>query len=75
MKLSAKKMREALIHNEETTPETLDAFCSHLYYQAVNTSDAQDYGKLVSRLDDLHDKYQTCGNTFTICPLRQVFMA
>ncbi|BBE87413.1 glucose-6-phosphate 1-dehydrogenase [Haemophilus influenzae] len=59
-----KKMREALIHNEETTPETLDAFCSHLYYQAVNTSDAQDYGKLVSRLDDLHDKYQTCGNTF-----------
>lgn len=58
------KMRETLIHNEETTPDTLDAFCSHLYYQAVNTSDAQDYGKLVPRLDDLHDKYQTCGNTF-----------
>ncbi|MCK9065051.1 glucose-6-phosphate dehydrogenase [Haemophilus influenzae] len=57
------KMREALIHNEETTPDTLDAFCSHLYYQAVNTSDAQDYGKLVPRLGDLHDKYQTCGNT------------
>jgi len=57
------KMREALINNEETTPDTLDAFCSHLYYQAVNTSDAQDYGKLVPRLDDLHDKYQTCGNT------------
>ena len=57
------KMREALIHNEETTPETLDAFCSHLYYQAVNTSDAQDYGKLVPRLDDLHDKYKTSGNT------------
>ena len=57
------KMREALIHNEETTPETLDAFCSHLYYQAVNTSDSQDYGKLVPRLDDLHDKYKTCGNT------------
>ncbi len=57
------KMREALINNEETTPETLDAFCSHLYYQAVNTSDTQDYGKLVPRLDDLHDKYKTCGNT------------
>lgn len=57
------KMREALIHNEETTPDTLDAFCSHLYYQAVNTSGAQDYGKLVPRLDELHDKYQTCGNT------------
>lgn len=57
------KMREALIHNEETTPDILDAFCSHLYYQAVNTSDAQDYGKLVPRLDKLHDKYKTCGNT------------
>ena len=57
------KMREALIHNEETTPETLDAFCSHLYYQSVNTSDAQDYSKLVPRLDNLHDKYKTCGNT------------
>ena len=57
------KMREALINNEETTPDTLDAFCSHLYYQAVNTSYAQDYGKLVPRLDNLHDKYKTCGNT------------
>lgn len=57
------KMREALLHNEETTPETLDAFCDHLYYQAVNTADAADYGKLVPRLDELHDKYQTCGNT------------
>lgn len=57
------KMREALINNEDTTPETLDEFCHHLYYQAVNTADAADYGKLVPRLDELHDKYQTCGNT------------
>ena len=54
------KMREALIHNEETTPETLDAFCSHLYYQAVNTSDAQDYGKLVPRLDNLYGVIPEC---------------
>ena len=57
------KMREALLETEETTPETLDAFCSHLYYQAVNTSDAADYGKLVPRLKELHTKYQTNGNT------------
>lgn len=57
------KMRETLINNEDTTPETLDEFCHHLYYQAVNTADAADYGKLVPRLDELHDKYQTCGNT------------
>ena len=57
------KMREALLETEETTPETLDAFCSHLYYQAINTSDAADYGKLVPRLEELHTKYQTNGNT------------
>ncbi|OOF84973.1 glucose-6-phosphate dehydrogenase [Rodentibacter ratti] len=57
------KMRETLINNEDTTAETLDEFCHHLYYQAVNTADAADYGKLVPRLDELHDKYQTCGNT------------
>ena len=57
------KMRESLLKTEETTPETLDAFCSHLYYQAINTSDAADYGKLVPRLEELHTKYQTNGNT------------
>ncbi len=57
------KMRAALIKSEQTTDESLDNFCSHLYYQALNTSDANDYGKLIPRLDDLHDKYQTCGNT------------
>ncbi|HDR0713330.1 TPA: glucose-6-phosphate dehydrogenase, partial [Pasteurella multocida] len=57
------KMRQALIKSEKANGETLDQFCSHLYYQALNTADAADYGKLIPRLDDLHDKYQTCGNT------------
>ena len=57
------KMRAALIEYEKAEGETLENFCSHLYYQAVNTSDATDYGKLLPRLDDLHDKYQTAGNT------------
>ncbi|PVX32117.1 glucose-6-phosphate 1-dehydrogenase [Pasteurella langaaensis DSM 22999] len=57
------KMREALIKNENAEGETLDKFCEHLYYQAINTADAVDYVKLVPRLDELHDKYQTCGNT------------
>ena len=55
MRLSVKKCVKRLLETEETTPETLDAFCSHLYYQAVNTSDAADYGKLVPRLDELHN--------------------
>lgn len=57
------KMRNALIKTENAKGEQLENFCSHLYYQAVNTSNASDYGKLVPRLDELHDKYQTGGNT------------
>ncbi|HBO39339.1 MAG TPA: glucose-6-phosphate dehydrogenase, partial [Pasteurellaceae bacterium] len=57
------EMRQALIKHEKANGETLDAFCSHLYYQSINTSDMQDYGKLIPRLDELHDQYQTCGNT------------
>ncbi|WP_314721690.1 glucose-6-phosphate dehydrogenase [Haemophilus pittmaniae] len=57
------KMREALLGSEEITPESLDEFCSRLYYQAINTADAADYGKLVPRLDELHDAYQSGGNT------------
>ena len=57
------KMREALLGREEITPESLDEFCSRLYYQAINTADAADYGKLVPRLDELHDTYQSGGNT------------
>lgn len=56
-------MREALLGSEEITPESLDEFCSRLYYQAINTADAADYGKLVPRLDELHDTYQSGGNT------------
>lgn len=58
-----KKMREALLDSEEITSESLDEFCSRLYYQAINTADAADYGKLVPRLDELHDTYQSGGNT------------
>ena len=56
------KMREALLGSEEITPESLDEFCSRLYYQAINTADAADYGKLVPRLDELHDTCPSGGN-------------
>ncbi|MDO4627094.1 MAG: glucose-6-phosphate dehydrogenase [Pasteurellaceae bacterium] len=57
------KMRTALMTQENANGETLDKFCAHLYYQAINTSDPLDYAKLVPRLDQLHDQYQTAGNT------------
>lgn len=57
------KMRDALIKHEKASGELLEKFCEHLYYQAINTSNAVDYAKLLPRLDELHDKYHTGGNT------------
>ena len=57
------KMHQALIKFEQASGPELEAFCEHLYYQAVNTSDALDYAKLLPRLDELHDKYGSSGNT------------
>ncbi|MUK50644.1 glucose-6-phosphate dehydrogenase [Aliivibrio fischeri] len=52
------KMKQSLRELEKTEPEILDAFCHHLHYQALNTSDVDEYSKLVCKLDQLADKYQ-----------------
>ncbi|MDE4031557.1 glucose-6-phosphate dehydrogenase [Glaesserella parasuis] len=57
------KMHDTLVKLENASGDVLEKFCEHLYYQSVNTSDAVDYAKLLPRLDDLHDKYGTGGNT------------
>ncbi|MFA0439858.1 glucose-6-phosphate dehydrogenase [Vibrio sp. 10N.286.49.C2] len=51
------KLKKSLQEMEKTEPESLDAFCEFLHYQAIDTSDTQDYAKLSTRLDDLADKY------------------
>lgn len=57
------KMYKSLQKQENACGEVLEKFCEHLYYQAVNTSDATDYAKLLPRLAELHTNYQTNGNT------------
>lgn len=57
------KMRDVLITTEQADGEILENFCQHLYYQAIDTADSQDYAKLVPVLDELHKKYETKGNT------------
>ncbi|WP_324683496.1 glucose-6-phosphate dehydrogenase [Bibersteinia trehalosi] len=57
------KMFNALQKSENASGEILEKFCEHLYYQAVNTADAADYAKLLPRLSELHEIYQTQGNT------------
>ncbi len=51
------KLKTSLQEMEKTEPETLDAFCNHLHYQAIDTSDTQDYAKLATRLDDVANQY------------------
>ncbi|MGB2079670.1 MAG: glucose-6-phosphate dehydrogenase, partial [Vibrio sp.] len=51
------KLSAALEEFATTTPETLDAFCQHLHYQAIDTKDEKDYGKLAQRLESLQHTY------------------
>ncbi|MCF4172644.1 glucose-6-phosphate dehydrogenase [Vibrio sp. McD22-P3] len=51
------KLKHSLQEMEKTEPETLEAFCNHLHYQAIDTSDTQDYAKLATRLDDVANQY------------------
>ena len=56
-------MRRNLIEKEGAHGQTLEAFCTHLYYQSIDTADRDDYAKLLPRLDALHHEYETRGNT------------
>lgn len=57
------KMQLALQEFAEAEGNIVQNFCQHLYYQTINTADSQDYAKLVPALAELHQKYQTGGNT------------
>lgn len=57
------KMFQTLKQAADIDLQTLEKFCSHLYYQAIDTANADDYAKLVPLLDELHEQYQTQGNT------------
>lgn len=58
--------REKLIHNvmelEETDPERLKAFCEHIHYNAIDTSNEQDYQLLATRLNELQHQYHFDAN-------------
>lgn len=47
------KLKRSLEKLEKTDPKILDSFCEHLHYQALNTSDVNDYGQLKKRLGEL----------------------
>ncbi len=52
------KLKRSLQEMEKPDSDTLEAFCQRLHYQALNTFDADEYGALVMRLDELAEKCQ-----------------
>ncbi|WP_394251392.1 glucose-6-phosphate dehydrogenase [Vibrio profundi] len=52
------KLKQSLQDMEKTEPEILNAFIDHLHYQAINTSDVDDYARLAMRLDKIEKEYQ-----------------
>lgn len=57
------KMKKSLTELEKAQGEKLEEFCEHLYYQRIDTANEEDYAKLLPRLDELHQKYDSEGNT------------
>ncbi len=57
------RLKQSLLENETTETDLLHHFCNHLYYLPLNTSDADEYGALSNKLEDLQHKHNTKGNT------------
>lgn len=57
------KLRIELLEDAKVNAETLKPFLSHLYYQAIDTSDEDDYQHLKTRLNSLYKHYDTPHNT------------
>lgn len=57
------KLAKSLKENEKTEQLLLDSFCEHLYYTPLNTSDANEYGRLKEKLAQLEEQHKTDGNT------------
>ena len=57
------KMKQALLDNGKADTSNINAFCEHLYYQPLNTSDKEEYGVLKKRLNVIHVQHNTDGNT------------
>ncbi|SJN55567.1 Glucose-6-phosphate 1-dehydrogenase [Vibrio ruber DSM 16370] len=51
------RLKTTLQELEETVPETLEDFCQHLHYQAIDTANVDDYQTLSERLETLAEQY------------------
>ncbi|WP_375749481.1 glucose-6-phosphate dehydrogenase [Vibrio sp. HN007] len=57
------KLKHSLVENEKTDEALVEKFFEHVYYQALNTSDKEEYGLLKERLDVIKQTHDTQGNT------------
>ena len=56
-------LSHALVEHSDANPDTSREFLKHVYYLALNTSDASDYQQLSQNLNTLYEQYQTPHNT------------
>jgi len=57
------KLKQSLVTTDKVDEKTLEAFCQHLYYQALNTAAVEDYAQLKVRLEEIGEQHHTNGNT------------
>ena len=57
------KLKESLTANEKVDQDVLNAFLERVHYQAIDTSNVDDYATLKTRLADIEVQYKTGGNT------------
>lgn len=51
------KLRQSLIENEKVNEGILEAFLQHIYYQAIDTKNVNDYEKIKNRLVELNFRH------------------
>ncbi|MFC0323371.1 glucose-6-phosphate dehydrogenase [Gallibacterium melopsittaci] len=51
------KLRQSLIENEKVNEGILEAFLQHIYYQAIDTQNVNDYAKIKNRLTELNFRH------------------
>lgn len=56
------KLRQSLIDNEKVNEGILEVFLQHIYYQAIDTKNVDDYAKIKTRLDDINARHHCQDN-------------
>lgn len=57
------KLSDILSRSENIEKSEMDEFFTHVYYQAIDTANVEDYAKVKVRLEEFEQTHHTHGNT------------